>query len=376
MQHVTVYRDPDRYAGWPANYGMWAWPNAGGAEIVLCFTLGYPDPSGGFHTRDKTRPFVTMEARSLDGGLSWQVRKAPFRTPGGRALSADEHVADERSVARALDEGQPGLPRPCPGGIDFLHPDFALMCARTGLGAGTRAWFYTSTDRCRTWDGPWALPDFAQAGIEARTDYLVDGTDSCTLFLTAAKSGGGEGGHVFCARTLDAGQTFSYLSRVTGDYGAGFVIMPSSVRLSPSTIVTAVRCRGQQGDFEAAQCWIDVYRSEDNGATWRYLSRAVPDTGKGGNPPAMIQLQDGRLCLCYGYRAPPYGIYARISDDEGQTWADGDQGTEIVLRDDGGNHDLGYPRVVQRPDGAIVTAYYFNERADGERFIGATIWTV
>jgi hypothetical protein len=243
------------------------------------------------------------------------------------------------------------------------------MCARTGLGAGTRAWFYTSVDRCQTWDGPWALSDFGQAGIEARTDIIVDDRDTCTLFLTAAKSGGGEGGHVFCARTTDGGRSFAYLSRVTGEVGAGFVIMPSSVRLSPSTLVTAVRCRGEEGEFEAARCWIDVYRSQDNGQTWHYLSRPVPDTGRGGNPPAMIRLQDGRLCLCYGHRAPPYGVYACLSDDGGQTW-----GPPIALRGDGGNHDLGYPRVVQRPDGAIVTAYYFNERADGERYIGATIW--
>ena len=30
--------------------------------------------------------------------------------------------------------------------------------------------------------------------------------------------------------------------------------------------------------------------------------------------------------------------------------------------------------LLRHEDGAIVTAYYFNERPDGERFIGATIW--
>jgi hypothetical protein len=49
-------------------------------------------------------------------------------------------------------------------------------------------------------------------------------------------------------------------------------------------------------------------------------------------------------------------------------------GDEIVLRRDGGSWDLGYPRTVQRLDGKLVTVYYFNTDAKGERFIGATIW--
>ena len=64
MEQVTVYREEGRYAGWPANYGIWSW----GDEIVLGFTLGFIDPEGGFHARDRSRPFVGMQARSTDGG--------------------------------------------------------------------------------------------------------------------------------------------------------------------------------------------------------------------------------------------------------------------------------------------------------------------
>jgi hypothetical protein len=243
------------------------------------------------------------------------------------------------------------------------------MCARTGLGAGTRAWFYTSTNRCHTWDGPWKLSTFGLPGVEARTDYLVSSADECTLFLTASKASGGEGDHIFCARTTDGGRTFEYLARVTGDYGDGFVIMPASVRLSPSRILVATRCQGPKGQFTTAQHWIDLYASEDDGATWRYLNRPAPDTGRGGNPPALIRLHDGRLCLVYGYRDPPFGMRARLSEDGGTTW-----GEEVVLRDDAGNHDIGYPRAVQRPDGKVLAAYYYNDRADGERYIAATLW--
>jgi len=99
------------------------------------------------------------------------------------------------------------------------------------------------------------------------------------------------------------------------------------------------------------------------------MTRPVPDTGMGGNPPTLTKLQDGRLCMTYGYRAAPFGIRARLSTDQGKTW-----GPQIILRDDGGCRDLGYPRTVQRPDGRIVTVYYFNDGADQDRYIAATIW--
>jgi hypothetical protein len=364
MQHVTIYHQKGRYAGWPANYGLWSW----GDEIVAGFTLGYHKTDGAFHARDRERPFVTMQARSLDGGQTWQVEACPCRTPGNRGTSADEHMRHDLGARHALESGRENAPIDCPGGIDFTHPDFALMCARTGLGAGTVAWFYTSADRCRTWEGPFKLPMFGQTGIEARTDYVVSGPDACTLLLTASKDSGGEGGGILCARTTDGGKTFAFVSWVV-QAEQGFVIMPSSVRLSDTRLLTAVRRRGDQGTFETAQCWIDLYGSDDHGASWHYVNRPVPDTGKGGNPPALIALRDGRLCLCYGYRAKPYGIRARLSADGGATW---DQ--EIVLRDDGGSHDLGYPRAVQRPDGTIVTAYYFNDRPGGEGYLAATLW--
>jgi len=45
------------------------------------------------------------------------------------------------------------------------------------------------------------------------------------------------------------------------------------------------------------------------------------------------------------------------------------------LRQNGGGRDLGYPRSVQRPDGKVVTVYYFWDQKTGpERDIAATIW--
>lgn len=363
-RHVTVYREKGRYAGWPANYGIWSW----GDEIVVGFTVGYPKEDGAFHARDRDRPFTTMQARSLDGGQTWRASKMPCRTPGDRGTSADEHMRSDLGAKQAIETGMDNAPRDCPGGIDFSHRDLALMCARTGLGAGTESFFYASHDRCHSWEGPYRLPLFGQPGIEARTDYLTTGQGECTLFLTASRASGGEGGGVLCARSTDGGKTFAFVSWVAR-CDEGFVIMPSSVHLSRSRILTAIRCRGRGESVATARNWIDLYASEDIGATWRYLNRPVDRTGMGGNPPAMIVLQDGRLCLTYGYRDEPYGIRATLSADEGSTW-----GPEIHLRDDGGSHDLGYPRTAQRPDGTIVTVYYYSDRPGGEGYIAATLW--
>ncbi|MFN2230630.1 MAG: sialidase family protein [Anaerolineae bacterium] len=354
MQHGIVYREAGRYAGWPANYGIWSW----GQEIVVGFTVGYVDPQGGFHTRDRARPQVTMQARSMDGGETWETGKMPCHTPGGRALSADEHMAPELRVANVLDgELQGPL-----GGFDFAHPDFALMCARSGLRAGAVSWFYVSYDRCRTWAGPYRLPGFDLAGIAARTDYTVSDAQTCTLYLTAAKEDGEEG-HVFCARTVDGGASFAFRSWI-GPEPAGYSIMPATVCLPSGRSLTAVRRR------EGERCWIELYASDDDALTWQYAGRPVDDTGRGGNPPAMVRLRDGRLCLAYGYRDPPYGMRARLSEDGGLTWS-----AEISLRDGAGNHDIGYPRAAQRPDGQVVVVYYWNEDPAGERYIASTTWS-
>jgi hypothetical protein len=136
--------------------------------------------------------------------------------------------------------------------------------------------------------------------------------------------------------------------------------MPSTVRLSSQVMLTAIR----------HPSWIELYRSEDDGVSWQFVSKPAPNTGAhNGNPPSLVKLQDGRLAITYGFRSEPYGIRARISADQGKTWTN-----EIPLRTDGGAWDLGYTRTVQRPDGKMVTVYYFNDRPNNERYIAATIW--
>lgn len=332
IENVTVYREDGRFGGWPANNGIWSW----GDEILVGFVQGHHKVQPG-HALDGERPRGVRFARSLDGGETWSIEVPSFLT--GDAL-------------RGHGEEPPAVESP--GGFDFTHPDSAVRFRWSS--------FYYSDDRGRTWQGPYKLPDFGQPRIMARTDYLVEGRHELTVFLTAAKANNREG-RVFCVRTSDGGKTWSFVSYI-GPEPEGFSIMPSSVRLSPTRVLTTIRRK------EGPRHWIDAWLSDDNGAGWNWLNRPVPSTGGSvGNPPSLLPLEDGRLALVYGYRSAPYGIRARLSGDNGLTWSE-----EIVLRTDAGSWDLGYPASVQRPDGKIVSVYYFNDHPDGECYIAATIW--
>ena len=360
MEHVVIYKEKNRYAGWPANYGIWSWGN----EIVTGFSLGYIDQNAeGLHPRDTKRPFQSLQARSIDGGITWENKLAPLVIPGNiGSISSEEHMSfSYGSVFERIN-----CPSPHLGGINFTHPDFAMLCARSGLESKAESWFYTSTDRCNSWEGPFILPMFGQIGISARTDYVIDrnsNPNKAILFLTSTKPNGKEG-RVLCAETIDSGKSFQFISWLR-EAPKGFDIMPSSVILNSGNIMTTVRSRNSSGNKN----WIDLYKSEDSGKKWVYLSSPVNNTGRGGNPPSLIQLRDGNLCLVYGYRDYPYGIRFIISEDNGYSWT-----TEKILRDDGDNADIGYPRAIQRSDGKVVVIYYFNDFSKSERYIAATIF--
>jgi hypothetical protein len=332
-QNVIVYKEDGRYGGWPANHGIWAW----GDEIVVGFTAAHYMPVKDGHAVDRTKPFEDWQARSLDGGQTWTIEKPPEIVPGKPTL--------------------PSVPAP----LDFTHTDFAMMLRHASIHVGPSR-FYVSTDRCRSWQGPYALRVEGIDKIAARTDYIVLGRQECLMAASAAKANGKEG-RLFCARTDDGGLHWRLVSLI-GPEPSGFIIMPSSVRLPGNRILTTARHKDpdKQGS-------IDAWLSADFGKSWTFLGEAAPNIG-GGNPPSLVLLRDGRLCLTYGYRAKPFGIRVRISTDEGRTW-----GEEIVLRDDGLTGDLGYPRSVQRLDGKVVTVYYFNGPKDSDRAIEATIWT-
>jgi hypothetical protein len=347
VRHVVVYSEPGRFAGWPANHGIWSWGN----EILVGFSRGYYKDRGPFHHIDKEKPEEFLLARSKDGGNTWSIETP--EPPG--ALIGTLGMRHGLMPPGSPEERLADLANP----VNFTHPDFAFTLRMENKDNGVSRFFF-SYDRGKTWRGPFRLPLMGQQGVMARTDYIVDGPAECSLFLTASKADGHEG-RPFCARTSDGGLTWRFLSFV-GEAPAGYAIMPSTVRISPEALVTTVRCASPP------KSWIESYTSRDNGRTWSFLGRPEPDAGE-GNPPSLLRLADGRLTLIYGYRARPFGIRARTSGDLGRTWSEA-----ISLRDDGGGRDLGYVRSVVRSDGKVVAVYYYQDQSGPTRYLAATIW--
>lgn len=337
MENIIVYKEPGRYGGWPANHGLWQW----GDELVVGFDSTWYKQTTTDHRIDRSRPIYAYQSRSMDGGRSWKTEsELPF--------------SDATKEAK---------PTPLTEPLDFTASDFTLMFRFGGLHAGP-SWFYTSTNRCKTWQGPYS---FAVEGIDricTRTDLIVLGPRDCLMFGSCAKQSDGKEGRVFCARTSDGGITWKLVSLIGPEpMEGGYAIMPSSLRLKDGTILSMIR----RSDPKVSG-FIEAWRSSDLGATWTLAGKAV--TGIGGNPPALVQLQDGRVAVTYGFRHKPSGMRACISADDGRSW-----GPEILLREDAFDGDLGYPRSIVRPDGQIFTIYYYNGPRDEDRNIEATLWT-
>ena len=349
IKNVKVYYEKGMFGGWPANFGIWNW----GDEILVGFAQGsYKDLGPKIHNIDRQKEERHLLARSLDGGETWKIED-PGKTGNGSLFVPNHgsyHGIERTDIKlEQLVECK---------GINFLNPNLAFTLRMTNSNGGESHFWY-SYDRGHSWSKPSKLPDFNTPGTSARTDYILDGERECLLFVTAAKTNGKEG-RVMCAKTTDGGISWNFVSWVAPEPKEGYDIMPASVRLSQDEVFVAIRKKSSIGG----------YLSSDNCKTWLRLTDPVEDTGE-GNPPAVVKMRDGRICLLYGSRKEPFSICARISSDKGRSWS-----AVYTLRNDGAGRDMGYPRAVERADGKIVVIYYFHDKQTGpERYIGCTIWS-
>ena len=160
--------------------------------------------------------------------------------------------------------------------------------------------------------------------------------------------------------SLDGGKTWEYGCPIARDGDASF--NETSLYETPDGDLVAFM---RTADFKDHTV---VARSTDGGKSFQPWE----DAGWQGHPHYALRLPDQRVLLVYGYRHKPFGIRARVLNAE---CTDFTAAEEIVLRDDGGNGDLGYPWATMTADGKALVVYYFN-KANGTRHIAGTLLDV
>lgn len=350
-EHVTIYRRPDRFAAWPFNCGVFKYS---GDEVIVGFVSKYCtyrkpyEVDHGYQPPEK--PSRTFLARSPDGGLTWPD-------------SGMREICETDNLDWRLRHDKDSFPVQTP--VDFTNPNLMILQGMAGVDRGGVGYYLISTDRGKTFQGPIRLPWSRYDYVWGRPDYVIREDGACLLLTTVFNDKEDNGRPaIFISRNGGfSWMLFSYIAPLCSDY---MRIMPSAVLMPDGEIVATCRCQRNPMTL-----WSECFASRDGGRTWEFRSR-VNDQGA---PCHLLLLDDGRILATYGYRHFPFGIRAAVSDDAGKTW-----GPEIILRDDGGSWDLGYPKSVQLDGGRIFSTYYFNDKSDavqqdgGVRYIAGTRW--
>lgn len=363
VEHAVAYRRENEFASHPYVRGFW---RNGRGELIANFSVATVDYGGdpqqlahiGLVRSTGGRRAATL--RSTDAGRTWRVTDADPRRPNNDVM-----------VPRPGIDGRPGgLPEVAP--VDFNDPDVLvsnfnhqylredpqlrdyLPYLDSLVTAPERQVYWrVSTDGGNSWSRSAMLPLDGLHSLSAVESSTMRPDGRCLLFLSGVARPG-EGSRPLVYRSLDDGSDFRFLSWITprNDPLAGGTVQmyPRGLVMPDGRILCTVRIdRNWDGDM-----WTHLYASDDGGRTWYFLSRA----NDFGAPAAPLLLADGRLVLVYANRLQP-SMRAIVSEDGGRSF-----GPELVIRDDGGSWDIGYPRVWEAAPGVVGALYYFNTRDD------------
>jgi len=350
LEDVVIYRDEMFYAAFPSIVSR---PDG---ELLVAFRRA-PErrkyDASGYRHSDPNSYLVLVRSRDLGG--TW---------------SADPELIYAHPLGGSQD--------PCMVQLDddsLLVTSYAWMLLtepqteQAGSGYGWKMTFLggylmRSQDVGRTWQGPIVPPElddeaphFPGVPIPAMNRGAMVQARDGNLYWAVARSPKASPRQTALDLLIsrDRGLTWEHAGPIAAD---------EKVVFNETSLVETVG--GDLVAFVRTASFDDhgvIVRSKDLGKTWEPWQ----DTGIIGHPHHALRLPDGRVFLIYGYRHEPYGIRARVLDPECTTF----DAEEIVIRDDGGSRDLGYPWSCLTTDGRVLAVYYFNQE-DGTRHIAGT----
>ncbi|MBI3943783.1 MAG: exo-alpha-sialidase [Chloroflexi bacterium] len=358
IRDLVIYKNDHYYCGPGPSAVQFA-----DGSILVAFRRAYNWGAQGYwaHGWPSTEACLTT---SHDGGQTWSEPRVFF---AGNITNQNLTLLPDGTLVCITQRGE-CVPLPIYEQIKdqrFLHRDQTFGWAHASYGNQA----LQSKDSGLTWTGPTFLspiPDAepifpgwpSPAGLRASAIALEGGTLGVAVYgHTGSKI---TETNLWFMTSDDQGVTWQARGRIANDPEGNFYYNETGVYQCPSgKLVAFIRVE------QDPQKSLYTSFSTDQGRTWSPPRRE----GIQGYPYQAARLPGGRVLLAYGYRYEPMGVRARLLDPECEDIAGAE---EIILRDDGGMRDLGYPHVLPLADGTALISYYHNI-GGGTRHIAATI---
>ena len=311
----VICKQPGRYIGWPSI------AKAPNGDLLVVFS-GDRDT----HTSQDGK---TQMMRSGDGGETWEGPVTIHSTP--------------------LDDRDAGIIQTKEGTM------LVSWFTHRGGGEWQGHWTIRSVDSGSSWE--------AAVGTEVTTPHgPIQLRDGRLLFVgQRPHESHGDGYDVGIQESRDDGRSWQTI---------GAFPVPAGVPMLTYDECHVVECASGKLVILFRDCYDEHFirqaHSDDGGYNWS----APQVTPIRGLPPHVIRLHNDWLMVVYGKRWDPYGEYACISKDEGQTW---EVESEIELSR-ASSGDLGYPASVQLDDRSIFTVYYQVDRPGEKTGLMGTHW--
>lgn len=339
IKHIKIYASHDEYCAWPAMI------RAANNDLLVTFCLNeeHLGPNG-----------IIYMTRSSDNGTTWQKPQLIFDTPiddrhAGLTLLNDGKIITHCWSVQWTPQKYFDLPPKAyekemiDRWVDYVEqPEYKKAEKFQGQ------WSISSVDNGHTWSKTKPGKDSIHGGFQLKNGTMI--VASYRL----------DEGHVGVYSKISQDLPWQLISNV-------YCPKPDSLRfgephilqMDSGRIIMMIRVATKPYNDLDPRCYLWGTYSDDSGHTW-----AKPfKTPLWGYPPHLLLLSDGRVLCTYGYRRPPFGQRACISDD-GITWK---KENEIILRDDAFNKDLGYPVSVELEPGKVLSVYYQPDPADGHQ---------